>query len=281
MYKKFTYLIMAVFSILLLSGCGGKKVDTANPKFIRAKKFYDRERFEPALDAFKEYLLINPESLKTHKYLADLYYDHMNLPLQAIYHYQMQLELAPNSTENTIILKFMKNAEEKYYKSLEEQYAKEGDIGFVVEQNTKLNEKYLKYYNASKKLYRQNTLLKRSLDAKTKLLAKNKEEISQIKTAYEKKLNGMKKQLEIGSIILESRNDKPVKRAQSTARKSNKNRDIPGTYVIKSGDSLSKISQKVYGSSKYYKRIFQANLDKIPTVSSLKVGERIKIPQLN
>lgn len=52
-------------------------------------------------------------------------------------------------------------------------------------------------------------------------------------------------------------------------------------YTVKSGDNLQKISRAVYGSSKYYKFIYNANSDKIKSDSELQIGDKLKIPLLN
>ena len=52
------------------------------------------------------------------------------------------------------------------------------------------------------------------------------------------------------------------------------------SYTVKSGDNLSRISKKVYGTSKYYKLIFDANSDVLSSLSDLKVGQKLKIPEL-
>jgi LysM repeat protein len=51
------------------------------------------------------------------------------------------------------------------------------------------------------------------------------------------------------------------------------------TYTVKKGDSLSNISRKFYGSSKYYKLIFEANRGIIPSEKALRPGQILKIPQ--
>ena len=51
-------------------------------------------------------------------------------------------------------------------------------------------------------------------------------------------------------------------------------------YVVKSGDTLSKISKKVYGSSKYHTKIFEANRDQLKSESRLKLGQKLRIPQI-
>ena len=52
------------------------------------------------------------------------------------------------------------------------------------------------------------------------------------------------------------------------------------TYTVQKGDSLSGISRKFYGSSKYYKRIFEANRNIIPSEKALRPGQVLKIPRL-
>lgn len=51
-------------------------------------------------------------------------------------------------------------------------------------------------------------------------------------------------------------------------------------YTVQSGDTLTKIAKKVYGSSKNYKLIYEANKDTMPSEASLKIGQKLKIPKL-
>jgi nucleoid-associated protein YgaU len=53
---------------------------------------------------------------------------------------------------------------------------------------------------------------------------------------------------------------------------------VPRAYVIQSGDTLSKISKRFYGTPNRYQDIFQANRDRIKTPNALKVGQEIRIP---
>lgn len=50
-------------------------------------------------------------------------------------------------------------------------------------------------------------------------------------------------------------------------------------YVVKSGDVLTGISQSVYGTSKSWKKIFDANRDVLADANSLKPGMRLRIPE--
>lgn len=50
------------------------------------------------------------------------------------------------------------------------------------------------------------------------------------------------------------------------------------TYIVQRGDSLWKISQKLYGSAKYWRKIFDANRDSISSPSRIYVGQILLIP---
>jgi LysM repeat protein len=50
------------------------------------------------------------------------------------------------------------------------------------------------------------------------------------------------------------------------------------TYMVKSGDTLSKISKQFYGSPNDYMKIFNANRDQLADPDKIKVGQELKIP---
>jgi nucleoid-associated protein YgaU len=73
--------------------------------------------------------------------------------------------------------------------------------------------------------------------------------------------------------------EKPVKRepspvGKSTVQPTPQNRE----YVIKSGDSLSKIAKQFYGDAGAWKKIFDANKDKIQNPDLIFPGQHIIIP---
>lgn len=51
------------------------------------------------------------------------------------------------------------------------------------------------------------------------------------------------------------------------------------SYTVERNDTLQKISIKVYGTSKKWKKIFEANKDKIKTPDRIYAGQVLKIPQ--
>jgi nucleoid-associated protein YgaU len=51
------------------------------------------------------------------------------------------------------------------------------------------------------------------------------------------------------------------------------------TYIVKGGDSLSKISKQFYGDANEYMRIYYANKDKIKDPDKIQVGWELTIPR--
>ena len=49
-------------------------------------------------------------------------------------------------------------------------------------------------------------------------------------------------------------------------------------YTVVAGDSLSKISKKLYGDANQWKRIFEANRDQIKNPDLIHPGQKLKIP---
>ena len=52
-------------------------------------------------------------------------------------------------------------------------------------------------------------------------------------------------------------------------------------YVVKSGDTLDKISMKVYGTSTKWRKIYEANQDAIKSPNRIYPGQKLMIPALS
>jgi 5'-nucleotidase len=52
----------------------------------------------------------------------------------------------------------------------------------------------------------------------------------------------------------------------------------PTTHKVKKGDTLSSIAKEVYGDANLWKKIADANKDKIPNPNKLKIGTVLTIP---
>ncbi|MEZ5064334.1 MAG: LysM peptidoglycan-binding domain-containing protein [bacterium] len=57
-----------------------------------------------------------------------------------------------------------------------------------------------------------------------------------------------------------------------------KNQDLYGVYEVVGGDTLSKISKKLFGSANRYMEIFEKNRDILKDPNLIKVGQKLKLP---
>lgn len=67
--------------------------------------------------------------------------------------------------------------------------------------------------------------------------------------------------------------------AQPSEKPAPKGLTEDGFYVVQKGDVLGTIAQRVYGSSKKWQKIFDANRDLLKDANSLKVGMKLRIPE--
>ncbi|MFG0298748.1 MAG: LysM peptidoglycan-binding domain-containing protein [Phycisphaerales bacterium JB047] len=51
-------------------------------------------------------------------------------------------------------------------------------------------------------------------------------------------------------------------------------------YVVRPGDSLSRISQRIYGSSRHARFIFDSNRDKLKSMDDISIGQLLRLPPL-
>jgi nucleoid-associated protein YgaU len=51
------------------------------------------------------------------------------------------------------------------------------------------------------------------------------------------------------------------------------------SYVVQSGDSLSKIAKKFYGDANAWRRIFEANQNRIKNPDLIQPGWKLEIPE--
>ena len=74
--------------------------------------------------------------------------------------------------------------------------------------------------------------------------------------------------------------EEPVKPRPSTTAPGRAPTSAPAArdYTIKSGDSLSKIAKEFYGNAGDWRKIFEANKDKIKDPNLIFPGQKIIIP---
>ncbi|NQV04749.1 MAG: LysM peptidoglycan-binding domain-containing protein [Candidatus Omnitrophica bacterium] len=67
---------------------------------------------------------------------------------------------------------------------------------------------------------------------------------------------------------------------EGTGKKTTKEQKGAMVYVVKKGDTLQKISSELYGTTKKWKKIFDANKDTLKDPDKIRVGQKLVIPDL-
>lgn len=72
--------------------------------------------------------------------------------------------------------------------------------------------------------------------------------------------------------------DRAEQMREEARRKAEERAGRPRTYVVKSGDSLSKIAQELLGDASRWPEIYAANRDKIEDPNLIYPGQELRIP---
>ncbi len=259
MYKLAVILIM--FTVI---GCKEQVNEDKHPVYLRAESLKKRGAFAEAAKNYNKYLAQNHKSFKTHLELATIYNDHLNDFVLTIYHYKKYLDLAPITEDKEMVKGWLKKSEEELYKKLHPVY----------KTNTLENEIKSKKIREGRIIKKYNSLIEKN---KNLLLIakkyKNKTiELKKELAIYKKEeLTNLKK--EPTSMIMVDKKDLVVSETKTNKNNSDK-------YIVKKGDSLMSIASKFYGSTKHFKKIYNANKKLLKNESDLKVGQKLLIPKL-
>lgn len=239
------HLFSFVVLVFLLSSCGPPS-EKAHPAYKRGVNLMNKGEYKEAAESFEKYLTFNYNSSLTHYKLAELYNDYLDDSFLAVYHFRYYLKLEPDASDRDVIVTWIEAAEEKMVKKIRERnpdLVSEEEILKLKQNNTRFRDLLIR-------LKKQNAAFRKKLNSGTLV-----------------SFNGKTKN-----------NSKSEKKALVSGNPSSF--VIETVYKVKSGDSLSKISREVYGSSKYYKLIFEANKDILESEAKLSIGQELRIPKL-
>ncbi|MCX6986460.1 MAG: LysM peptidoglycan-binding domain-containing protein [Lentisphaerae bacterium] len=249
MIRVFSFIVSVAFILLLASCDEGGSNENRHPLFKKASNLKEKGKYSESAKAFEEYAKVNPDSAKTHLELAILYDDSLKDSFLAIYHYRRCLELEPNSQDKTNIEAWLEGAEKEYYDQLRMNHP-DNDLKKELEA---LREREKRYVTVLTQMRKENESLKNQLNLKP-----------------------------ADSLAVQEtrQNDTAPAETAVPATSPAKKKEIPEFYMVKQGDSLSRISREIYGDIKYYKLILEANRDIISSETQVQIGQKLKIPKL-
>ncbi len=295
--KTVFYFLFAAVSILTISGCTdyvGK--EKSHPLFSKGGACADSQNYTDAVKAYEEFLMICPKSALTHSKLAVIYFDHLDDPFKALYHFQKTAELSdPDSADVQDIRHFIELSRQKLYEKLKTEYQSDDrELRALREELEATRKKLQSYVTVEKALRVQNTQMKQRL-----LEIANERRNASVSASSRASSGGGS--FSVGRPVLPppqgaSASVSPSGASSSAANPAGRGGLLPGsgrsgadpavrpagdTYTVKSGDTLMKIAREVYGSASHYKHILNANKDQLgEDGNKLRIGQVLRLPPL-
>lgn len=257
----------AAFYILTAGGCdfGSAEVvkEVNEPHYLRAQEELRRGNVKEAMSAFLKVTEKRTDAPESHFELGRIYLDQMKDPIQAIYHFRKYLELKPNSQASPMVRQMIETAQKRFAATLPETPYEN-------------NIRRLELEEIIQRMQKENVELKHKLNAAIATIDK-------LEAAQSMRLANASTGSARQEVLNSASENAPGSPSQNRANRNsgiNVRRDIPSTYTVQPGDTLSSISRKIYGTVNKWRQIYDANRDRMATPSSLKPGQVLRLKRL-
>jgi tetratricopeptide (TPR) repeat protein len=251
---------LVVVSLLLISlfaGCGQEadlRAEVDERAFRRGKSLLREGRRDEALQAFLSVIRVRADAEESHLESGLIYLNHIKDPLSAIFHFRQYLSLAPEGEHAEFVEELVITAQRDYLKQLPGQpLATTVDRVDLLEQVKALKDERTGLKARVLELESALAEQGRALQAARARIAAGSDPVAIESMA-------------VAPIIIEGNSE-----GTATAQP-------PESYIVQEGDTLSRISARVYGSSGRWMDIFQANRDQLPSPNALRPGQELRIP---
>jgi len=232
--------------ILCVVACNPQVGDTVREidekQYQLAQSYKAQGRVEEALSAFMRVIDARLDAAESHLEAGNIYLQSLKDPVRAIYHFDRFLQLNPNSAQAKQVSQLIETAQKEFVRQLPAEPYQGGldriDLMDLIE--------HLKKENAS---------LKQDL------------------ARAQQGLTALKSVAGTATTTASSSTLSPARQAASQNPLNG-----PQTHTVQSGDTLSTISQRYYGTPSRYMDIYQANRDRLKTANALKIGQQLRIP---
>ncbi len=240
-------LVLAGVALALCSGCGVSTLrdqrEDRDPQIRRAREMKNAGNIEGALEAYQRALDKKPQLARAHLEMGLLYDRDLNDYVRAVYHYERYLELRPDAENREMIQAVADQARISFATTLPEM-----PNGAIREISR------LKQENAELRAWADR---QRAAPPSSSAPAATSTRLPEVSAPA----------APIAPIVRTADAAAPAAPSQTT-------------YVVMPGDTLSRIAGKVYGDSKKWTRIYDANRAALRGgPQSIKVGQTLVIPK--
>ena len=258
MLLRLCHLSILLVNLFGLVGCAPSGVEvvseTDEKQYQLGQDYKNQGRMEEALSAFERVIDARRDAPESHLEAGYIYLRTLKDPINAIYHFNCYLRLQPQSSQATQVGQLIETAQKEFARQLPAQ-PYEGSLDRI------------DLMDLVQTLKQENEGLKRELIAATLRVQQLENVLGQARRSTQTQTydqNGQATQIRSSASV-------PL---QAVPTPSN----APRAYVIESGDTLSAISNRFYGTSSRWIDIYQANRDRLSSESAIRVGQEIRIP---
>jgi len=257
MSRMFCHFFFIVIALAGMVGCAPSGVEivseTDEKQYQLGQDYKNQGRMEEALGAFERVIDARRDAPESHLEAGYIYLRTMKDPINAIYHFNRYLRLQPQSPQATQVRQLIETAQKEFARQLPAQ-PYEGELDRI------------DLMDLVKTLKQENDSLKRELMAATARVEQLENVLGQARRPTQGQTHSQTGQIQVSAPIQQV---DPVAATPSSA---------PRTYAVQSGDTLSAISNRFYGTPSRWIDIYQANRDRLSSESALRVGQEIRIP---
>lgn len=260
MSHRLFFCMASILTALLWVACqpAGEVVrETDERAFRRAKSLLREDRKDEALASFMAVIDARSNAAESHLEVGLLYLNHVRDPVASIYHFRRYLGLKPNGEHVDFVNELITTARKEFARSLPgEPFAPQVNRADLMSNMQRLRD--------------ENRQLKDQLSEVRTQLQLTQQTLQQVQEQAD--VDVVSPSGPVAPIIIGSsarRSSETGSGGESGAR----------YYTVQAGDTLSRISREVYGTTGRWSEIFEANRDQLPSPNALQPGQRLRIPE--
>lgn len=266
--RRLRLILTLLMFCMLWSACdqtrSGVVSETEEKQYQRGQRLLREGRQGEALNAFLKVIEKRPDAPESHLEAGILYQQHIGDPVASIYHLRRYIELRPDTAEAEKAGQMIETARKDFARSLPGQ-----PYDSAIER--------LDLLEMLEAVREENQQLKRELAAARQGVSVSRapsgETTDSTRVSYtSSNSNTQRPSAPTQSYV-------PPQQTRDTASQTRTPAVQARTYTVVTGDTLTRISTKVYGESVRWQEIFEANRDQLPNPNALRVGQTLRIPQ--
>ncbi|WP_309398084.1 LysM peptidoglycan-binding domain-containing protein [Cerasicoccus maritimus] len=258
-----TFLTLCIFWAGCDAQSGSVVNETEEKHYQRGQRLLREGREGEALNAFLKVIDKRPDAPESHLEAGILYQQHIGDPVSSIYHLRRYIELRPDSDEAEKAQQLIETAKKDFARSLPGQpYDSAIERLDLLEMLEAVREE-------NKQLKRELAAVRQGQVVQNGLSSPGSSSQGSSRVSYQ----SSSRPLERSSSTATSTSYTPPQQAHAETPSNTR------SYTVVSGDTLTRISAKVYGEAGRWQDIFEANRDLLPNPNALRVGQTLKIPQ--